>query len=93
MGKISIQFFQPIASYLEYHEPGGFNLETDIDAPVPFRNVISSLNVNGINVLQQLQSGQFRVTVAINGRQNHLGLDAEVRDGDKVSILPIYGGG
>lgn len=93
MGRISIHFLQPIAGYLEYHEPGGFNLETDIDAPIPFRNVISSLSVNGINVLQQLQDGQIRVTVAINGRPNHLGLDAEIQDGDNVSILPIYGGG
>ena len=42
---------------------------------------------------QGLQSEQIKIMVAINGLIKHAGLEAEVQDGDEVSILPLLGGG
>jgi len=93
VGRISIHFFQPIATAIGHPEPGGFKLETKIDSPLPLRKTVASLKVNGLNLLAQLQREPIHITVAINGRPSTLGLDTEVRDGDEVTILPIYGGG
>ncbi len=93
MSKISIRFLQPIAGYLGFNQPGGFSLEADLDAPGPLKNAIAPLRMNGLNILQGLQSEQIKIMVAINGLIKHAGLEAEVQDGDEVSILPLLGGG
>ncbi len=93
MSKITIHFLQPIASYLGFHKPGGFKLEAEVNAPGPLRNAIASLRVNGLNILQQLQSERIKIMVTINGLIKHAGLEADVQDGDEVSILPLIGGG
>jgi len=93
MGRVSIRFFQPIATHLGHPEPGGFKLEPDLDASVPLRHVIASVNVRGLNLLNMLQSEKIVVMVAVNGRMDRSGLDAKVKDGDKVSIFPQIGGG
>ncbi len=93
MGRVSIHFFQPIANHFGYPEPGGFKLEPDIDVSAPLRNVIASVSVRGLNILNKLQSEKIVVMVAINGLMDHSGLDAKVKDGDKVSIFPRIGGG
>lgn len=93
MGRLSIRFFQPIAGAMGHPEPGGFKLETEIGSPITLRKTVASLKVNGLNLLAELQRKPIHITVAINGRPSALGLDTEVRDGDEVSILPIYGGG
>ena len=95
MGKISIHFFQPVASYLGYRKPGGFRLDVNIDGPCPLRYVLTGLSFrsSGLNILEQLENRQNAAMVAINGRVDHSSLDAEVLDGDKVSFLTLHGGG
>jgi len=85
-----------MAALLGHPQPGGLKLEVPVEnGPITLREAMRSIGPFGgviVDALEQGKAAKMSV-IAINGRVDHARTESLVRDGDVVSVLPVYAGG
>jgi len=96
MGSVSIVVYQPIAALLGYPKPGGISMSVPSEnEPMTLHEAMKRGGAFSSAIVDALEQGEAaRMSViAVNGRVDRARTESLVRDGDVVSILPIYAGG
>ena len=96
MGTASVVIYQPIATLLGHPEPGGMSLKVSVAGEsTTLREAMTGTDSYTAGFVNALEHGEAsRISfIVVNGCVNHARMDSLVREGDVVSVLPVYAGG
>ena len=93
MGALAVTVYQPVAGLLGKPTPGGWRFDVSIDGEALLETALTEAGHG--ELATSLASARMAVyyVVVVNGRADPARLLARVREGDEVSILPVYVGG
>jgi hypothetical protein len=93
VGGLTVTLYQPVAGLLGHPQPGGWKLELAVEGEAALGSALAAAGYAELATsLATIEVARYYV-VAVNGRADPTRLQAIVRGGDNVSILPVYVGG
>ena len=71
---------------------GEKNIKMDVNEPITIREILKKLSIELYKYINEHPENSI---ILVNGKSitNLRGLDTRIRKGDKVSIMPVVGGG
>lgn len=93
MAELAVTVYQPVAGLLGRPQPGGWKLEFAVAGEPALETALAQAGYGELAASLATPEMRRYYVVVVNGRADPARLQATVRGGDVVSILPVYVGG